>query len=286
MKTKPWRERFAEFWFAEEKQANLIAGRMLLAATGLWMVLSRPDLPGVAGLPPEMWELVSFARRVRFGYVLPVEVEWVLFALLHIALLGALVGVYQRTTCIISGILLIHFAPLETILWTPNPYLRGFTIPGLGLLAFGFAGSQETRRWPLLLTQVFFAQIYFFAGYAKLFQSGLAWMEPSNIRRYLLFLNQFLGFDGSAIGYVLAASPIVCGFMAWAGLLFDLAFPIVLFKPATRYVMLPLALFFHIANAVVFHVMFQNTVLLLLFVNWDGIAARIRLLAGRPVEAT
>lgn len=286
MKTNSWRERFAEFWLAEEKSANLIAGRVLLAATGLWMVLSRPDLPSVAGFPAEMWELVSFARRVRFGYVLPVEVEWVLFALLHIALVGALVGVYQRTTCIISGILLIHFAPLETILWNPNPYLRGYTIPGLGLLLFGFAGARETRRWPLLLTQFFFAQIYFFAGYSKLFQSGLAWTEPSNIRRYILLLNQFLGFDSSAIGYVLAGSPIVCSFIAWVGLLFDLAFPIVLFKPATRYVMLPLALFFHVANAVVFHVMFQNTFLLLLFVNWEGIAARLRLRSVRPVEAT
>ncbi len=270
------RRRFDAFWFAGESRANLVVTRVLLAGTALWVVLSRYRLPSIVAFPPEMWNLVSFARRVRFGYFLDVNAEYVLFVLLHLTLIAAIFGLAPRLSCILSALLLVHFAPLETILWTPNPYLRGLTIPALGLFVFGVAGGRERRRWPLVLTQLFFAQIYFFAGYSKLFTGGFGWVTASNIRGYLLMLNQFLEFPRTQIGYALAPYPLVCAGMAWAGIVFDLLFPIVLFKPSTRRFMLPLALLFHIANAVVFHVVFQDTVLLLMFVNWEPLAARVR----------
>jgi hypothetical protein len=268
--------RFMQFWFAPEAEANRIVTRVLLAATALWVVLSRFDLPSVLGYPAEMWSFVPFAQRIRFLYLLPLGVERALYVALHLFLVGALFGVAYRTSCIVSGMLLIHFAPLESILWVPNPYLHGLTIPALGLLVLGFAGKRERRRWPLRLIQIFFAQIYFFAGYSKIFTSGFAWIDASNIRRYLLLLSQYLGFDRGHPAYAITAIPILCAAIAWTGVLFDLAFPIVIFKPVTRWVMLPLALIFHIGNAVLFHVVFQEAALLLIFVNWQPLAERVR----------
>jgi hypothetical protein len=210
--------------------------------------------------------------------------------LLHILLVGAMFGIAQRATCILSGLLLIHFAPLESILWAPNPYLRGLTIPALGLLVFGFAGARNSRRWPLLLTQIFFAQIYFFAGYAKIFTSGFGWIDAANIRRYLVLLTQFLGFDRHSLSYAFAGHPVICALIAWAAVVFDLVFPIVIFKPATRWFMLPLAILFHIGNAVLFHVVFQEATLLLLFINWQPLADRVHVWRSewwrRPVGAS
>lgn len=290
MTAATFQRRFEDFWFAPEPQANLAVARALLAATALWVILSRPDLPSVLGFPSEMWSAVPFAQLIRFGYLIPLAIERALYVLLHVLLAGAVFGIAQRATCIASGILLIHFAPLESILWTPNPYLRGLTIPALGLLVFGFAGGRDLRRWPLLLTQLFFAQIYFFAGYAKIFTSGFEWIDAENIRRYLLLLTQFLGFDRHAISYAFVDHPLLCAWIAWMAVVFDLAFPIVLWKPVARWFMIPLALIFHIANAVLFHVVFQDTVLLLLFVNWQWVAERMRAFrsAGihRPVGAS
>ena len=269
------RQRFEAFCFAPEPEANLVAARVMLGVAALWVVLSRYDLPSVLGFPAEMWSGVTLAQRLRFGYVLPLGLERFLYVMLHLLLVGAIFGIAQRATCILSGLLLVHFEPLQTILWIPNPYLRGLTIPALGLLVFGFAGPRNTRRWPLLLTQVFFIQIYFFAGYAKLFTSGFAWIDATNIRHYLLLLTQFLGFDRSALAYAFVDHPFVCAMIAWVAVFFDLAFPIVIFKPSTRWVMLPLAVIFHIGNAVLFHVVFQEAILLLLFVNWQPLADQI-----------
>ena len=63
--------------------------------------------------------------------------------------------------------------------------------------------------WPLRLVQVLFCGVYFFAGYAKLWQSGPAWAAPENMRRYLLLLNQGLSADpASSLGYAVAAWPV------------------------------------------------------------------------------
>ena len=275
-----WRDRLL---FVEESPANLVAARILLAGTALWMLLSRPGLVAVLDYPREMWTFVSEPRLLRFFYVLPSAVEHILFAILHVTLLAALVGFYPRLMSFLSGILLYHFAPLETILWTPNPYLRGFTIPLLGLLVLSFAPKRTAIRWPLLLIQIFFVQIYFFAGYAKLFTSGFRWLAWQNIYRYLLQMNQYLGFPNTSFAYTLAEYAWLCAIIAWTGLLFDLAFPLVLFSRRARYVMIPLAIFFHVANAVLFRIVFQNAILLLLFVNWDWVVSRVR--SARPATA-
>ena len=125
--------------------------------------------------------------------------------------------------------------------------------------------------WPLRLVQVLFCAVYFFAGYAKLWQSGLAWAAPDNMRRYLLLLNQGLSADPpSSLGYVVAEWPLACALIGAGGLAFELLFPAVLFWPRLRWVWLPLAAAFHLANSLLFRIFFQNMALLLLFVDWGG----------------
>lgn len=155
--------RFEEFWLAPESAANINAARILLAATALWVVLSRFDLPSTLLFPSELWQTVPWERRLRFLLIFSAPVERVLWGALHIALLMALIGWKRRWSCIASGLLLYHFAPLETIIWTSNPYLRGLTIPCLGLLLLGFAeprwtglGRGAASGWALRLTQALF----------------------------------------------------------------------------------------------------------------------------------
>jgi len=274
------RERWDGFWHAPTPARNLAIARILLAGTALWMVLSRVDLPSVLAYPAEMWTGVGAARRARFFLGAPLVGERVLYAALHATLVAALCGIYPRVSCFASGLLLYHFAPFETIIRSPNPYLRGMTIPALGLLIVSFAPRMETWRvfargsqapaWPLRLVQVLLCQIYFFAGYAKLVTSGLAWPTVENVRRYLLLLNQGLSnAPAGSLGYALADVPWACALLAWGGLVLELVFPLVLVSRAARLILLPLAVLFHVANGLLFRIFFQNVFLLLLFVDWE-----------------
>jgi len=268
---------------------NLAAARVLLAAAALWVVLSRHDLPGILAYPPELWAGVSPERRVRFLMVFGVGLERALYALLHVALVAAVVGAWPRVACLVSGLLLYHFAPFETIIRTPNPYLRGLTIPCLGLLVVSFSRCGDALavwprpptgpppsaqyRWPLRLVQVLFCQIYLFAGWSKLFTTGWSWASAENVRGHLLALNQALvAPPSSSWGYAVAAHPLACAALAVAGLALEFAFPLVLFSRTARWVLLPAAALFHAANSILFRIFFQNVPLLLLFVDWESLA--------------
>lgn len=268
------------FWHGETAPRNLAVARAVLAASALWVVLSRFDLPSVLAYPSDMWAGVGALRRLRFLIGAPLVVERVLYAGLHLALAAALCGIAPRAACFASGLLLYHFAPLETLVNRPNPYLRGFTLPALGLLLLSFApvlgrwrAPQEVPApaWPLRTVQVLVCQMYFFAGYAKLLVSGVDWPTAANVRGYLLLLNQALSTDPPAtLGYALAAHPAACALLGWGGLLFELAFPLVLVSRTARRVLLPLAVLFHAGNALLFRIFFQNVFLLLLFVEWGA----------------
>jgi hypothetical protein len=280
---------WSRFWYGPEPARNLAAARILLAATALWVVLSRHDLPSILAFPPELWAGVSPERRLRFLMVFGVGFERALYVLLHVALVCALLGVGPRVACFVSGLLLYHFAPFETIIRTPNPYLRGLTIPCLGLLIVSFSRCGDAwalwprppktpppsadYRWPLRLVQVLFCQVYLFAGWSKLFVTGWSWDSAENVRGHLLALNQALVSPPAASwGYVLARHPAACAALAWAGLVLEFAFPLVLFSATARWVLLPAAAAFHLANSVLFRIFFQNAPLLLLFVDWDHLA--------------
>ena len=257
--------RIKAWWLAPEPQINLEIARVLLALTALWVILSRFDLPSILQLPPELWNTVPFDRRARFLLLFPIATERILWIVLHASLLLALFGVIERWSCIVSGLLLYHFAPLETIIWTPNPYLRGLTIPCLGLLILGFA---QRAGWGLRLTQFILCCVYFFAGYSKLFASGIGWASPHNSRLYLLGLDQFLGFRTDAAHFV-AGHPALCRFIGMFGISFELLFPIVLIRRAWRRVFVPLAVAFHVLNSWLFHVFFHDTAVLLIFFDWE-----------------
>ncbi len=103
------------FWHRPAPAVDLAAMRILLAGVGLWMALSRHDLPGMLAFPAELWRNVTPERRLRFAMVLPLGAERALYWALHGALLCALLGVRARAACFASGLLLYHFAPFETI---------------------------------------------------------------------------------------------------------------------------------------------------------------------------
>jgi hypothetical protein len=266
---RAWR-RFVD---ASAPPREITAARILLAGTALWIVLSRPDLLRLLELPAESWSMVPWARRLRFGLVLPPGVEWGLWATLHLALVAALFGVKPRLTCALAAVLLFHFAPLEAILWTPNPYLRGLTLPVLGLVVVSAARPGD--GWPVRLIRVLLVQAYFFAGWAKLAESGLWWATADNLRGWLLALDQHYQAPemGASLARALAASPAACWILAVGGLAFELLSPLVLFSRRARLLFVPVALAFHLVNALAFHIVFQEFPLVLLFLDWDAVSA-------------
>lgn len=283
-------EHWDRFWFAPSSSRNLAAARIVFGSTSLWVLVSR-NFAGISGLPSQFWSAVPASASWRYldfgGHpALDLSLEWAA----GIMLVCVIAGLVPRVSCFLAGLLLYHLAPLETIIWTPNPYARGLTISVLALLTLAFAPSgdrwtlQVSRNhrqpaegsdytWPMRLIQLFVAQIYLFSGFAKISHSGWRWASASNLRNWLLYFSeedQVRVFH--TLGPWLAARPLLCQIIGIGTLIFELVFITVLFSKTARRLLVPLALVFHLGILLGMNLAFLNVPQLLVFVDWDVVA--------------
>lgn len=280
------------FWFAPGSSRNLAAVRIVIAIHALWIVLSR-DYGGVSGLPADLWSGVTTLDRVRYAIV-PGHpmVEHALTVLAVVALVAVALGLATRVSCLVAGLLLYHLAPFETILWTTSPYERGLEIAVLSLVVLAVApcadvwsvtARHQSQRdepweynWPLLLIQLFVAQVYLFSGWSKLFRVGWSWVSAENLRHWLLLFNQedqIAVFRG--LGTWLAGHPALCLLIAIGSLTLDLTFIVVLVWKRARKIYVPLAAAFHVGIFFSMNIAFLNLPQLLVFVDWEWLARRL-----------
>jgi hypothetical protein len=289
-----WIEAWNRFWFAPGSPRNLAAARIIFATYSLWVLLSK-NLAEMSGLPPVFWSQVTASARWRY-LVFPgrPDLERVLVWITAIALLSAIVGMLPRFSCFVSGLLLYHLAPLESLIWIPNPYVRGLTTSVIGLLTLSFSPCgdcwtlmvpkqklpEETGdyTWPVRLVQLYLVEIYFFSGYAKLLRVGWKWASASNIRNWMLWCTeqeQLRVFH--TLGTWIADRPFVCWSVGIGALLFEFGIVTALFWKWPRRVLIPLAAVFHLGILLAMNLVFLNVPQLLVFVDWDKIVAWFKL---------
>jgi hypothetical protein len=213
--------------------------------------------------------------------------EWITV----IALLGAIVGVLPRFSCFVSGLLLYHLAPLESLIWTPSPYVRGMTISVIALLTLSFSPCGDCwtllrpRRdkapaqsgdytWPIRLLQLYLVQVYFFSAYAKVMFVGWKWASASNIRSWMLWCTQYEQIQVfHALGTWIADRPFMCWSVGIGTLFFEFGLVTALFSKWARRVLAPLVAVFHLGILLSMNLVFLNVPQLLVFANWDVLAA-------------
>lgn len=265
-------------FFRPAAPLGLLACRWLVSLQALWILLSRPDLPELVSWPAEFWSGGDPLLRARFGLLgLPLAVERGLYAAAHVSLLGALLGVAPGVACAASAALLYHFAPLEELLvGMPHTSFGGLTLPVLALFVLAFAERPRWRdapsaefRWPLALIQLLFAFSYLFPTLAKLRYSGPGWFTGDTIRNYLLGNHSI---TQAPWALALAGSPAACWAIALGTLALELLSPLTVVWPGFALAFALVALAFHYGILQAIGYFFPSAPLLLLFLDWDGIA--------------
>jgi hypothetical protein len=271
------------FWYRPASPFGVLAIRTLVTLNALWIVLSRPDLPGLLAWPREFWAAVSPFTAVRFLFLgMPQPVEYGAYALLNVALVAALFGVAPRASCLLSAVLLYHFAPLEGIFWSRlGPYFNGLTLPILALLILGVAAVprrdaawSSEYRWPLALVQILFTFNYVAAWFSKLHTAGWNWVSADNIS----------GMVQSAMtwGVTTPLADVVAGsrLAGWTIAIFtavvETLFFLVPFSRWAAAILVPLAAVGHVGIVLALGIVFLNLPLLLIYLDWDRLDERLR----------
>lgn len=290
-----WTERWNRLWFVPGTALDLAAARVILALHALWILLSR-DLPAMSGLPEVFYAGVTDATRMRYLLVeghteLEAGLQWVAIA----SLVAACCGWWARASCLLAGLLLYRLAPLETWIWTSEPYERGLTVSVLGLIVLSAAPCGDALRlgrrapassvmrdatdygWALRLVQLFLAQVYLFSGWAKLRAVGWDWASAESLRHWLLvFQQQDQVAVHRVLGSWMAERPWACVGAGVLGLGLDLGFVFAVVSSRARRVLLPLALLFHAGVLFAMNIAYLGVPQLLVFVNWSSLAERLR----------
>jgi len=298
-----WILAWDRFWFAPGSARNLAAARIIFAVYSLWVLLSR-NVAEMSGLPLVFWSKVDATARWRY-LVFPGHpgLERVLVFIAVFALLSAAVGVLPRLSCFVSGLLLYHLAPLESLIWIPHPYARGMTISVIALLTLSFSPcadcwtvirsrqdkpptASSDYTWPIRLLQLYLVQVYFFSAYAKVWVVGWKWASGPNIRSWMLWCTedeQIRVFH--TLGTWIADRPLASWCVGIGALLFEFGLITALFSKWARWVLVPLVAVFHVGILLSMNLVFLNVPQLLVFANWDVLAARMNSLLHRaPIE--
>lgn len=275
-------EQWNDLWFRPASPLGLIAVRFIVAANALWIVLSRPDLPSLARWPAPFWVRVDRFLAARYFLLLPAAIETVLYLVLTLALICAMFGLAPRLACILSGLLLYHFAPFENIIWhAMGPYFSGLTLPTLALLILGFAEVPRLDlerspefRWPLLLIQVLFSFNYLFAAISKIHTAGWDWVSAENLRG--MAVTSITWESAPPLAAWVAARPTACWAIAIATMIAEWLFVIVPFSRRAAMVLVPIAFAAHIGIVLVLGIVFLSLPCLLIYLDWDSIERVVR----------
>jgi hypothetical protein len=283
------------FWFRPAGPAGLIAARSIVCAHALWILLSRPDLPGILEWPKALWRGADAAVAARFLiFGLPASVERVFFALLIVGLAAGAVGFFRPVPGFALAVLLYHFAPFEDIFASRGgPFFRGLTIPVLALVLLASARAPDRRaepsadfRWPLASIQLLVAFTYLSSGLTKLLAVGPRWFTAGN-------------FQGLVLGLILpeisppwarwvAERPALCGVGAVLAFALDFLLPASLLSPRLARFAVPILACAHLVIVQTLGVYFLGAPLLLVCLDWDSILAlrRARPEIGTPEMGT
>jgi hypothetical protein len=131
--------------------------------------------------------------------------------------------------------------------------------------------------WPVRTATVAVAGAYFFIGLNKLIYSGPAWVTGDNLR-FVVYAASDHQHVPNAVGLFVADRPLLAHVVAAVALLVELTFPVVLFRPALRWVYLPGVIALHAGIFVTMHLDYWPWVatVLVVFVDWPPLLDRVR----------
>jgi hypothetical protein len=185
-----------------------------------------------------------------------------------------IVGDAVLTLCLL---VLLACGPAAGEAWS----LHGTVRRGLPWFRDGPGEPQPTRvttqseryGWPVRTAMLAVALAYFFAGFQKWRYSGLAWVTSDNLR-WILYGQA----HPNGIALFIADRPTLAHAFAAGALLLETCFPLVLFLPRLRWLVIPSVAAMHIGIrfAIGLDYSTQWLTAVIVFANWPALADRVR----------
>ena len=254
MTARLW-QRWRTYWFAPQEPTDLAVGRILFF--GALFVLYLPvDVAAWTGVAPAFREPIVLFEMLGLPLLAPGVVA-VLQVVWKLSLLLACVGFFTRTSTVVAAVLGLYLIGL------PHNIVRTYhddavVVLVLAVLAVSRCGdafsvdrwwrgrrgraaavpASGEYRWPVRTVWLILSLAFFAAGYAKLRNSGLAWITSENMA-FILVSQQYGLTPLVDWGAALARSPWLYRPIAAATVLLEIGYPLAMVSWRARLVFVP-----------------------------------------------
>lgn len=278
--------RAAGWLFAPGSSARLAALRIGLCAV-LAARLSRGIYLELAGQPAALFRPLSFTHLLPGmpprGAVLALQVLGVAAAVLAAA------GVRARLTLPAAWAAGLFLNGLHTsigkvmhndvlLLLAMVPLLPAPVSDAWALHPRGAPDRVSARHgWPVRTSMAVVAGAYFFAGLAKVVNSGPAWVLSDSMR-WILYASSDSQPSPNPVALFLAGEPLLARGLAAVTLVLELGFPLALARPRLRWLFVPGAVALHAGTWLAMRLDYAAWIatVVVVFVDWPAVVARVR----------
>jgi len=284
---RAWAARAEAWLFAPGDPRRLAALRIGLCGVLALRLAFGPYLD-LAHQPAALFRPISFMKLLPSmpppAFVLPVQVLAATAAVL------ATLGLLTRVTLPVAWLAALPLIAMTSSLGKTvhNDVLLLLSLLPLVPSAAGAAWSLDARRggggvpaaarfgWPVRTTMVVVAGAYFFSGFAKLLHAGPAWVTSGNLR-WVLYASSDAQGHANQVALFVADRPWLAHLLAAGTLATELCFPLVLWRPRPRWVLVPAVLALHagIWAAMRLNYWPMAATVLIVLVDWPAVVARL-----------
>ncbi|MGI8427530.1 MAG: hypothetical protein ACR2FO_09195 [Actinomycetota bacterium] len=272
------------------------AERLAALRIGLFLVLaarlSRRLYLELAGQPPALFRPLSFMNMFssmpQRPVVIVVQILGVGSALMAAA------GLFTRLSVPTAWTSAVFLNGMHTSIGKVmhNDVMLLLCVAPLLLAPCADAWSIDARRrgrgmlspqasvkygWPIRTAMIVVAGAYFFAGLAKVRNSGPAWAFGDNMR-WILYASSDSQPEPNALALFIAGRVWLARVFATMTLAFELGFPLVLWRPRAAWLFVPGAVALHVGIWLTMHLDYTAWIatVVIVFVNWPSFCRLVR----------
>jgi hypothetical protein len=249
-------KRIREFLSAPVSPAPLAVFRMLFGAL---MLISVIRFAAMGWIDSMYIQPKVFFPYFGFEWIKPLAgaAMYVVFGIMALACVGIAIGLFYRISSILFFLLFTYAEMIDKTNYLNHYYFISLIAFLIIFLPAGKVYSVDNHlrrrlnpvaisRWTIFVLQAQIGLVYFFAGVAKV---GEDWLVDAAPLRYWLPAYSHL----PVIGPFMESGAVALVF-SWAGCLFDLCIPFVLFYRRAVYAGFALVVIFHAVTGLLFHI--------------------------------
>ena len=265
-----------QFWFRKGSYFDLAVVRLLAVGLQLYMLaFMSEDLTYHIGLPDEMFESLLVLKILTGGIRPTAEVVNIIYLITLVAGCLSFVGwrtnsslfvfalgnvflqaysysfgdMHHRDAIMMIALFVFSLSPCRRRLSVDSLLGKSYNPLVDASDAIDNQDGSTFAYWPLLFLQVFFVLMYLSAFTSKIASSGLGWINGYTLQYYLIrdgFRWAEFGLPGgSEFALWVSQFHYLIMFAQLVVVIFQATFWVVLFFPKTKWVYIPLGLFFH-----------------------------------------